>query len=233
MKKFLLIVFAVLLILVSAAIVGVQIVSEPLPEGEKGPKAEQLADRMLEALNDEAYQELDVIKWSFPRGHHFVWNRKEDSVEVKWSDYEVVFKTKTLDGQAYHQGEKLEDDDKRSAIDDAWTLFANDSFWLVAPFKVRDSGTTRSYVETEDGPGLLVTYSSGGVTPGDSYLWVLDESYRPKYWKMWVSIVPVGGLKFIWEDWEEKEGVWFGTLHQGPGPVEISLKNLEVTSTLD
>ena len=143
MKKFLLVVFSLLLVLISVVVITVAISSEPLPEGEEGPKAEELVDKMLKALNYEAYQQLDVIKWSFPRGHHFMWNKAQDSVEVKWSDYRVLFKTKTLDGQAYQNGQELTGEDKQKALDQAWALFANDSFWLVAPFKVRDPGTSR------------------------------------------------------------------------------------------
>mgnify|MGYP001244885872 FL=1 len=228
MKKFLLIVFSLLLVLISVVVITVAVANEPLPEGEEGPKAEELVDKMLEALNDDAYQQLDVIKWSFPRGHHFVWNKAQDSVEVTWSDYRVLFKTKTLDGQAYQNEQELSGEDKQKALDQAWALFANDSFWLVAPFKVRDPGTSRKYVETERGPGILVSYSSGGVTPGDSYLWILGEDYKPIAWKLWTQILPLQGIEFSWHGWEQHDGVWLAPLHQGPGPVSVDLKNVEV-----
>jgi hypothetical protein len=44
--------------------------------------------------------------------------------------------------------------------------FNNDSFWLIAPFKLRDAGTTRSIV-MQDNQALMITYASGS-TPGDS-----------------------------------------------------------------
>lgn len=233
MKKILIVLLALIFVIITALVIGVKIVSEPLPEGRTGEQAEELADRMLDALNADAYAQLDVIKWSFPRGHHFVWNKAVDSVEVRWSGYRVKFKTKTLDGEAYENDVKLSDEAKQDALQQAWALFANDSFWLVAPFKVRDPGTSRKYVETEDGPGLLITYSSGGVTPGDSYLWVIGEDGRPKYWKMWVKILPIGGLKFSWQGWEQHKDVWFAPSHQGPEPVSVDLKNLEVLTNID
>lgn len=228
MKKFLLIVFSILLVLISAVVIALSIANEPLPEGEEGQKVEELTDKMLNALNYEAYQQLDVIKWSFPRGHHFVWNKAQDSVEVKWSDYRVIFKTKTLDGFAYQNEEELAGADKQKALDKAWALFANDSFWLVAPFKVRDPGTSRKYVVTERGPGILVTYSSGGVTPGDSYLWILGEDYKPLAWKLWTQILPLQGIEFSWHGWKQHQGVWLAPLHRGSGPVSVDLKNVEV-----
>lgn len=200
----------------------------PMPVGVAGPQAEQLADRMLRSLNYEGYQNLEEINWSFPRGHHFVWRKQQDTVEVRWDDYQVIFCPSTLQGRAFQSGVPLKGGYGREVIAEAWELFANDSFWLVAPFKIRDPGTVRELVTTDIGQGLLVTYTSGGVTPGDSYLWVLDANDRPVAWQMWVDIIPIGGLEFSWEGWEQQGGVWFAPLHQGPGPIAIDLKNLSV-----
>ena len=206
------------------------VVNEPVPSGKEGEKAEQLANKMLSNLNYEAYDSVTTLSWSFPGGHHFRGERDSNRVNVKWDQYEVSFYTETKEGTVTENGNPLSDSKKKEQlIREAWEYFANDSFWMVAPFKVRDPGTSRYYIETEDGPGLLVTYSSGGVTPGDTYLWVLDENYRPKYWKMWVKIIPVGGLKFTWEGWENRKGVWLSTLHKGPLSFELEMKNISLT----
>jgi hypothetical protein len=57
-------------------------------------------------------------------------------------------------------------------------------------------------VTTENGKdALLITYASGGTTPGDSYLWHLDDNGKPKSFQMWVKILPIGGLEASWEQW--------------------------------
>jgi hypothetical protein len=33
------------------------------------------------------------------------------------------------------------------------------------------------------------------------YIWLVDETI-PKAWRMWVSIIPVGGIETSWEDWK-------------------------------
>ena len=68
--------------------------------------------------------------------------------------------------------------------------------------KAFDPGTSRALLKLPNGnDGLLVHYNSGGVTPGDTYLWHLDENGLPVAWQMWVGIIPVGGMQFSWEDW--------------------------------
>lgn len=222
MKKVIKIILASVLAVLTLLLIAGLIIHQPRPEGTAGLQAEALADSMLSALNYNAYQKLEVIRWSYPRGHHYVWNKQENQVNVRWDSYDVNFDTQTLEGTAKKHGQLLNGKEAKEAVDQAWSYFANDSFWLVAPYKVRDPGTQRYLVETEAGPALLVTYTSGGVTPGDSYLWHLDEDYMPVAWQMWVKILPIGGLRFSWERWETIKGARFSTFHKGPIDIEIA-----------
>lgn len=55
----------------------------------------------------------------------------------------------------------------------------------------------------------------GGTTPGDSYLWLLNEDDQPKAFQMWVSIIPIGGIEASWEQWKETpNGAFLPQLHQ-------------------
>jgi hypothetical protein len=47
----------------------------------------------------------------------------------------------------------------------------------------------------------LVKYTSGGSTPGDSYLWSLDANQVPKSFKMYVPSMKMNGVSATWEDW--------------------------------
>lgn len=213
----------VLVGLVVIIFVAVKIASKPLPEGEQGPAAEALTDKMLAAINQSAYDQLNYLEWTFRGAHHFSWNKRANTVVVKWDDFEVNLSPDNLTGTATQGGVALSGEMLNEAIQKAWAFFANDSFWLVAPYKVRDPGTSRTLVETEEGPALLITYSSGGVTPGDSYLWYLDETGRPTAWEMWTSIIPLQGMRVSWEGWVQHGGAWFAPDHQGPGPVAVPI----------
>lgn len=191
--------------------------NEPMPTGKPGPEADALAYRMLEALNNEAYQKATIIEWSFRGGsHNYIWDKEKSVVKVAWNDYTVHLDLITpSSSSAYQNGEKVSYKKTVKLIDDAQSYFNNDSFWLIAPFKVFDVGTERYLVDLEDGSeGLLVTYTQGGDTPGDSYLWQLERSGIPKSFKLWVKIIPIGGLEATWEGWQQtKSGAFLPTSH--------------------
>lgn len=191
--------------------------NEELPTGTKGPQAEQLATKMLNALDYEAYKNTNYIEWTFKRSHHFKWNKTENTCEVYWRDYKINLDLNdTSKSEAFQNDKKIEDESSRELIKKAIVYFNNDSFWLVAPYKVFDPGTERRLVTLEnDLEALLVTYSSGGTTPGDSYLWHLDASGKPTSFQMWVNILPINGLEASWSDWTTTEsGAELPTFHK-------------------
>ncbi|MTI23302.1 hypothetical protein E1176_19895 [Fulvivirga sp. RKSG066] len=216
-----------LALLIIVGITAFLIADEPLPEGEQGARAEYLAEKMLKNLNYEAWQDLNAIAWSYPLGHHFIWDKKANLVEATWDDKRVIFSPETKEGKVYIEGEE-QTEEIEEHISKAFEYFANDSFWLIAPYKVTDPGTKRSVVDYEGKEALLVQYTSGGVTPGDSYLWILDDKGRPTAWKFWVDILPIGGLKFSWENWVNVEGAQISTLHDGL--IDIEIEDLEAAS---
>jgi len=195
--------------------------NQPQPVGKSGPAADALAQKMLKAINYKTYKQTQFLEWSFARGtHHYKWDKLNGKVDVKWDDYRVNLDLISPNSSiAYIGGERLWSNDSESLIEKAVSYFNNDSFWLAAPFKVFDKGTTRSIVVLEDGTeGLLVTYISGGTTPGDSYLWKLQPNGFPISYKMWVKIIPIGGIEASWGDWEVMEnGLFLPTSHKlGP-----------------
>lgn len=199
-------------------------VSKPLPKPiGTVDEAERITDLMFESINKPAFDSINFIAWNYFKGHRFEWDKKNNQVKVWWDNNRVEFSPDDLSGKAYVNEQEQTGEEASKLINKAWGYFANDSFWLIAPFKARDPGTVRSLVETEEGIGLMVTYMTGGVTPGDSYVWMLDENYRPTAWRMWVKILPIGGLHFTWNGWKQHNGAWFATNHNGPGPISVNI----------
>ncbi|WP_411768751.1 hypothetical protein [Winogradskyella sp. A3E31] len=200
---------------------------EDLPTGKQGEEAEKLAQKMTKALNISAYKNTDYIEWSFKGSHHYKWYKSEEKCHVSWDKMRVVLNFSDIDASKVFAGDiEYNGEQKHEYILKAEKYFNNDSFWLVAPYKVFDQGVERRLVVDQDGKkSLLVTYTRGGSTPGDSYLWHLDDSGKPKSFQMWVDILPIGGLEATWQDWMTTEsGAKLPTNHK------LLVFNLEITN---
>jgi len=226
LKRILKIIVVVMGVLLIASLVLYVVYDQPVPEGKNPAEADLLAQKMLAAIHNEAYEQTTLIEWSFPNGsHRYKWDKANGKVKVTWKDYEVDLNLKQPNKSSVFELQKVVTGKKKEQlIETAITYFNNDSFWLVAPFKVFDQGTERSIVELEDGSkGLLVTYTSGGTTPGDSYVWKLQPNGFPISFQIWASIIPIGGLEATWDDWKVMEtNVWLPQSHKiGPFTVTI------------
>ncbi|RAJ07105.1 hypothetical protein [Arenibacter echinorum] len=170
------------------------------------------------------------MEWSFANGkHHYRWDKEADIVFVAWSDYQVQLNLKVPSKSSVVKDKvPLDSEEREKLIKMATSYFNNDSFWLVAPFKIFDPGTERSIVSLKDGTQeLLVTYSSGGDTPGDSYLWKLQPNGFPISFKMWVSIIPIGGIEASWDDWQVTESGAFLPSKHSIGPITLDMGDVK------
>ncbi|MFM2376020.1 MAG: hypothetical protein RLZZ165_1117 [Bacteroidota bacterium] len=75
-------------------------------------------------------------------------------------------------------------------------------------------------------------YTSGGRTPGDHYLWHLDEKGLPDAWQFWVKIIPVGGLRMKWMDWKEMPGGAMLAMTRSSALTDFHFTNVRAGQTL-
>jgi hypothetical protein len=207
-----------LLVLAAIGTVVFLVLDKPLPKGQSGPEAEQMADKMLAAVGIHAWDSLRYLAWDSPRSNSsYAWDRKNDYVLATKDGIATMVQPRSGKPIGHTQRTDLKDDAAKQAhFKQVTQSFWNDSFWLEAFTKVRDEGTSRQVVDLEEGEkGLLVTYASGGVTPGDSYLWILDANFRPVAWRLWTQRLPLGGAEFSWAKWDTLPGgAWYATEHQ-------------------
>ena len=211
----------------------VTLYSETKPTGKAGPEADALARRMVDWTNPAGWANTGAVRWDFAGRFKHLWDRQRGYSKVVWGPYEVIFDLATQKGVARSDGVVVEPKRAAQLIETAYGRWINDSFWLNPFSSFFDTNVRREIVDLEDGGrGLLITYGAGGLTPGDSYLWTADESGRPRAWKMWVSIIPIGGLEVSWDDWLTlPTGAKISTVHHGP--IDLLMKDVAGAPTLE
>ncbi len=192
--------------------------AERRPAGTPGPEAEALARRMMVAVDEPAWQRTGAVRWSFRGDRDHLWDRHRGLARVRWGDIEVQLDLSTRSGVALDGGRKVTGDRAIRLVNKAFARWTNDAFWLNPVVKLLDQGTERSLVRLDGGTdALLVEYTSGGLTPGDAYLWVPGADDLPASWRMWTSNLPKGGVRATWESWVElATGARIATFHKLP-----------------
>jgi hypothetical protein len=80
--------------------------NEPLPTGEQGKAADQLATTMLQALNEEAYLNTDYLEWTFKGIHHYKWYKTDKRCEVSWDQMTVILDLENPNNSKVFAGEQ-------------------------------------------------------------------------------------------------------------------------------
>ena len=225
-------------LLAVTAIVGLVLwlAHEKPPSGQPGPRAEVLTSKLEAWVGDSLWRRhTGAVQWRFGGDKKWLWDRRRDFVALQTGSYRVHLHTPTQRGLAWKNGVRLTSQPAQKQLDQAWKAFCNDSYWLFPFSHLRDPGVQRSWVAPESSgglEGLLVTYTQGGVTPGDQYLWRLHEDGKPEFWKMWVEILPIGGVRVAWQDWYR---LGTGVRMAGRrrlGPIEIPLRDVKAADHL-
>ncbi|MFT7113453.1 MAG: hypothetical protein ACI8P7_000220 [Candidatus Azotimanducaceae bacterium] len=194
-----------ILITVVGTIAFVRFATKSVPELELPPlsKEDVMVARIEAAVNNKAWHATHWVQWTFMEKRHFVWDKANDLLQVKYNEMNIKLDLANLErGIALNGDTLLEGDRKTKALEFAWAAFCNDSFWLNGPVKLKDPGT--SLHATSD-TSLLVTYSSGGVSPGDAYEWGFGETGLPSSCRMWVGgadTTSSDGIACSWYNYE-------------------------------
>lgn len=185
---------------------------------------------MIDAVDGAAWARTGAARWTFAGMHEHLWDRRRGLARVRLGEVEVLLRAGSPTGRAWRGGVRVRGDAEQALVQRAHEAWLNDSFWLNAPTKAFDPGTRRARV----GDALLVSYTTGGSTPGDAYLWELDADGRPIAWSMWVSIVPLRGLRATWGDWTRlSTGALIAREHRVAGVLPLRLTDVAGAATLE
>jgi hypothetical protein len=151
--------------------------------------------------------------------HH--WAVAAQTDHVKWKDKDVTV--------------NLADPAQDAEAKAAYARWVNDSYWLLAPLKLKDHGVSVADEGTKEIDGakrqvLRLSFATVGLTPNDQYrLYVDPETKRVTAWDYMPQ--PGESMHSTWDDYQTSGGLTLATDHKMDGGVRIRILNLKVTGT--
>ena len=155
------------------------------------PKAIAIADEVMEAMGGrKAWDNTRIIAWNFFGARQLVWDKWTGDVRVDQGNMTYLININNNSGKAYVDGREITDADSLATfVERGRRAWINDSYWLLMPFKLKDSGVTLKYMGEEmtkdsiPSEKLELTFEGVGVTPNNRYwVWVDESDHLVKQW---------------------------------------------------
>ena len=192
------------------------------------PSGAALADAVWKASGGENWSAVKTIDFTFAvekegktvasAEHH--WDVAAQTDRVKWKGKDVTV----------NLAEPASDEDAKAA----YARWVNDSYWLLAPLKLKDRGTNVSAEGRKEMDGtkcdvLRLSFGKVGLTPNDQYLLYIDPA--TKLVRSWDYMPEPGkSMHATWEGYQKSGGLTLATDHQ-MGEARIRILDLKVTTT--
>ena len=157
-----------------------------------------IADSVMLAMGGwDSWQNTHFISWNFFDARKLIWDKWTGNVRINSlkNDFEAILNIHDNQGRVMLNGKEItEPDSLQQLLDQAKSYWINDSYWLVMPYKLKDSGVTLKYAGQDDienaGPSyiLQLTFDNVGITPENKYkVWVDKQSFLVRQWAFFRS----------------------------------------------
>jgi hypothetical protein len=222
---------------------NVQTEENPASEGfnyeGSDPEAIVIADEVMKAMGGrQNWDATRHIAWNFFGSRDLVWDKWTGNVRIEVPRDTAVFlvNINTMEGRVSIRGTELTETDTLNYwLNRAKSIWINDSYWLVMPYKLKDSGLTLNYLgkdTTQTGENadvLALSFEAVGVTPQNRYkVWVDESSRLVSQWAYYANPTDtVPGFILPWLDWQN-----YGSIKLSGDRGQRKLSNIRVYDEL-
>ncbi len=199
------------------------------------PKAIDIADQVMLAMGGrKAWDETAILKWTFFGRRTLIWNKNTGDVFIDFpSDtLQIALNIHNKNGRAKKNNQFVEDEVQLSELlEKGYKVWVNDSYWLVMPFKLKDSGVTLKYERSDSTQAgapaevLCMTFHQVGVTPENKYEVYVTQDNLIKQWAFFAQFEQ-DSASYTWpfDNYKEYGGLLLsGERSDGKGPSNLSV----------
>jgi pyrroloquinoline quinone biosynthesis protein B len=192
------------------------------PPGFDAEGPDQDAIRIADAVMNQmggrrAWERTRYVTWEFFGRRRHLWDKHAARVRLEQAASDgservvMVIDLHAATGRAWRGGNEITDPEALAAmIDDGIGAWINDSYWLVMPYKLKDTGVTLRHLGRDDTQAgrpadvLELTFTDVGRTPQNKYhVWVGVESGLVEQWAYYADAGDAEP-RFVgpWRDWK-------------------------------
>ncbi len=203
-------------------------------------KAIEIADQVMAAMGGRAnWDATRYLQWTFFGRRHLLWDKKEGNVMVELPSDSLVIFINLFDNNKAALTKANENITQQDSIAkyaaQAKSIWINDAYWLVMPFKLKDSGVTLKYLSQEkteeglDADVLQLTFEAVGDTPNNKYWVYVDKKDNlVKQWDFYRNATDsIPAFSTPWTDYQT-----YGNILLSSGRGQRELSNIAVFDTL-
>jgi hypothetical protein len=214
-------------------------------EAAADEKATAIAYDMMKALGgQENWDRARFIRFTFVRQGrrlNLTWDRDTGRYRLEAMNdagvpYVVVMNLHTRQGKAALEGRPLDGQELSEYLNLANRVWTGETYWLLAPYKLRDPGAILAYEGEESAGGVVqdrlhLRFENVGLTPGDQFwLYVNRNTHLLDRWRFKLQ----GGTEgdFRWTGWERFGGILLATERVGATGERILFEDIIVTDSM-
>lgn len=222
---------------------------------QRDAKADAVGKELIAAMGGEkAWEKARQFQFDFvveqegkkAASFSHAWDRYTGDYRVSGMDrsgapFTVYFNVNTKQGKAFVNGKPAEGEAEATLVKSAYGRFINDTYWLLAPWKIFDPGVHIAHEGEKPCPGggacdvLKLSFTDVGLTPKDVYwLWITRDGRKMIQWQYVLKGASDAPTTAAWKDWRSFGGIMLSTEKPMDGrPVMIRFENLSVSPTRD
>ena len=164
--------------------IDVNTAAEGFDQKNSDVKAIAIADKVMLAMGGrKAYDATKILKWNFFGSRKHIWNKHTGDVviESEKDNYTMKMNIHDMSGEVFMNGENMtEPDSLKKYLEKGKNMWINDSYWLVMPYKLKDTGVRLYYVgeeitDTTNFDILELRFNGVGNTPQNKYQVYVDK----------------------------------------------------------
>lgn len=147
-----------------------------------------IADEVMEAMGGRKnWDATRYLVWNFFGRRKLWWDRQSGNVRIESYPDSTTYllNMENMTGRVLKNGKQvIVNDSLKLFLSQAKSIWINDSYWLIMPFKLKDDGVTLKHIgegKTENGyPSeiLELTFKGVGDTPNNKYLVYVDKETK-------------------------------------------------------